>query len=141
MFFQKIGTDYLVRLEVGDELVTSLAALCRQENVLLASVSGLGATNDCDISVYDVQEQRYYKNSFQGTYEITGLAGNVTRMDDEPYLHLHATLGDREGRAFAGHLNRAIISATAEIFLHTYPVEVTRTKDENLGLNLLDLDE
>lgn len=139
MFFKKIGTDYIVRLEVGDEVVTSLSALCRQENITLGTVSGIGATNDCDLGVYDVQEKRYYTNSFQGAYEITSLAGNVTQMDDEPYLHLHITIGDREGRAFAGHLNRALINATAEIFIHTYPEEMTRFRDEDIGLNLLDL--
>ena len=141
MVYEKIGSAYFVRLEIGEELVTSLAALCRQENIRLASVSGIGATDDCDMSVYDVQDKRYYNNSFQGAYEITSLSGNVTRMDDSPYLHLHITIGDREGRAFAGHLKRALVSATAEIILHTYDGEITRFQDEATGLNLLDLEQ
>ena len=141
MVYEKIGAAYVVRLEIGEELVTSLAALCRQENIRLASVSGIGATDDCDMSVYDIQDKRYYNNSFQGAYEITALSGNVTRMNDDPYLHLHITIGDREGRAYAGHLNRALISVTAEIILHTYEGEVTRFQDEATGLNLLGLEQ
>lgn len=142
MDYRMFDRDYIVRLERGEELVTSLKGLCREADIRLGEISGIGATNDCELGVYDVKEQKYYKNSFQGAYEITALAGNITRMDDdEPYLHLHATLGDREGQAFAGHLNRAVISATAELIIRTIPGEVDRFKDDDTGLNLLKLDD
>lgn len=140
MLYQKFGDHYVVRLERGEELVTTLSSLCREADIRLASVSGIGATNDCELGVFDVKEKHYYKNTFQGTYEITALSGNVTWKDDSPYLHLHMTIGDREGQAFAGHLNRAMISATAEIFLHTLPGQVGRFFDEGVGLNLLEIE-
>lgn len=141
MRFQKIGSDYVIRLERGEELITALTAFCRAQDIRFAEVSGIGATHDCDLGVFDVKEKQYYKNGFQGTYEITCLSGTITWMDEAPYLHLHMTIGDRDGQAFAGHLNRAVISATAEIILRTLPGAVGRFFDDEVGLNLLDLEE
>ena len=59
--------------------------------------------------------------------------------DGECYLHIHVTLGDDKGYAFGGHLNAAIISVTAEIFIQTFPLEVGRKVDEAIGLNVLAL--
>ena len=70
-------------------------------------------------------------------HEIASLAGNVTLMNGEVYLHLHATIGGQDNIAYSGHLNSAVISVTCEIFIDAYDGKVDREKNEETGSNLI----
>lgn len=130
---------YAIRLDPGDEVLTSLGDLARREDIRLASVSGLGAAGDITIGIFSTAEKQYAAKTYQGDYEIANLCGNLTRMDGEPYLHLHITIGNpTTGEVYAGHLSRAVISATSEIFLQVWSGEVGRKFNEKIGLNLFE---
>ena len=58
-------------------------------------------------------------------------------MGGEVYLHLHATLSDIEHKAYGGHLNRALVSATAEIWIDVVSGEIDREFSDKIGLNIL----
>jgi predicted DNA-binding protein with PD1-like motif len=59
-------------------------------------------------------------------------------MNGENYLHLHITIGNIEkNEVFAGHLNSAVVGATAEIVISIIDGEVSRRKDDTIGLNLI----
>ena len=68
--------------------------------------------------------------------EITGLSGNVTTMDGAPYIHLHATLADREHTVHGGHVIEMRVGATCEMFIQVLDGGITREKNEELGINL-----
>lgn len=57
-------------------------------------------------------------------------------MNGEVYLHLHATIGDSEHRAFGGHFTSASISATCEIIVDAIDGEIERESNEQIGINL-----
>ena len=118
-----------------------MTALAEKEKIALAEVSGIGAVNAFTVGVYDTAKKKYYANEFSGAYEIVSLSGNITQKDGKPYLHLHFSAGDSAGRVFGGHLNSAVISATAEIFVRTLCGTVGRRFDEGIGLNLLDFEK
>ena len=80
--------------------------------------------------------KKYHSIQFQGAFEIVSLTGTVTRKDGDVYLHLHIAAGDEEGLVHGGHLNRAIISATAEIQIQVIDGEIGREFSEEIGLNL-----
>lgn len=137
MEYRKFGDTYVVRLDVGDEVNASLLALAEKEDIALAEISGLGATNDIVVGVYDVAKRTYHGNEFHGDYEITSLVGTLSTMNGKPYLHLHMSAGDDKGHVIGGHLNKAVISATAEIIVRVIDGSVDRHKDEKVtGLNL-----
>ena len=71
--------------------------------------------------------------------EITGLTGNVTRMNGEVYLHLHTTMVDQNHVVHGGHVIELKVGATCEMFITVLPGEVDRVRDENLGFNLISL--
>ena len=125
----------LVRLDKGDEIVRSLLDVVEQEKISLASVSGIGATDDFEVGVFDPGRSDYERYRFDGNHEIVALVGNVTTKDGAPYIHLHITCAGEVGKIVGGHLFEAQVSLTAEIFLHRGAGRAERLRDETLGIN------
>ena len=139
MEYRKFPQGYVLRLDPGEEIVSSLTRLVADENVQLASVSAIGAANDVTIGIFNTAEKQYYSQRYQGDYEISALVGSVTRKEGEPYLHLHITIGNPvTGQVHAGHLTSAVISATLELFLQVWDGQVGRKFSDQVGLNLFE---
>ena len=139
MEIKQFGKTYVIRIQRGEEVVAALEKACKDHNIRLGVVSGIGAVGEATIGLYDVENQEYHSESFCGDMEIVNLAGNVSTMNGEVYLHLHISLSDSSHKLFGGHLNRAVVSATCEAFIQTIDGEVDRFKDDETGLNLLKL--
>jgi len=137
MEYRRFGDKYVVRLNRGEEIIESLTKLCKENHIKLGRVTGIGAANKVKIGLFNVETKEYHSTELTGDMEILNLSGNITQMDGEVYLHLHITLGDEENRAFGGHLNSAVISATCEIVIDVIDGVVDRVHDEEVGLNLL----
>ena len=138
MEYRRFGDRILVRLDRGEEICGELLRLAEEEHIRLASVSGLGATDDFTVGVFSVQNQRYDSRRYTGEYEITSLLGTITRKEGAPYLHLHMNAAGADNIAVGGHLNHAVISATCELVVDELNGSAGRRLDENTGLNLLD---
>ena len=138
MEYRKFGNTIFARIDRGEEILEKLKEISVKENIKLAHVSALGATNDFTVGVFNVDEKKYYANSFSGNFEIVSLTGTVTTMDGEFYAHLHMSAGNDNGEVFGGHLNRARISATCEMVITVTDGKVERKFNEDVGLNLFD---
>ena len=125
----------LVRLDKGDLIAKSLLEVAPKEGVTLASISGIGATDDFEVGVFDLARSDYEHFRFCGNHEIVSLVGNLTTKDGEPYLHLHITCAGEGGKIVGGHLFEGKISLTGEIFLTTVAGRAERLRDETLGIN------
>ena len=135
MEYKRFDHTVIARLDKGEEILQQLEIIARKENIRLASVSALGATNDITVGVFRTGEKKYYANSFQGDMEIVSLTGTISTMNGQYYAHLHMSAGDTEGKVFGGHLNRAVISATCEMVIRIIDGEVDREFNEAVGLN------
>ena len=124
-----------IRLDKGDNVSSSLLSVASKEHITLASISGIGATDDFEVGVFDLEKSAYDHIRYSGNHEINSLAGNLTTKDGEPYLHLHITATGKDGKVVGGHLFDARISLTAEIFLQTANGKAERKFDSNLGIN------
>lgn len=137
MEYSKFGNDFVVRLNRGEEVIAKLKELCKEENIKLAEITGLGASNLVEIGIFNPGTKEYSTKTFEGMFEITSLVGNVTRKDGEVYLHIHINFGDENGIVRGGHLVQAKISATSEIIVRKIDGEVGRKLSDEIGLNLL----
>ncbi|MBR3882121.1 MAG: DNA-binding protein [Clostridia bacterium] len=137
MEFRRFENDYVVRLNKGENVIESLKKLCKEENIKLAEITGLGASDKVEIGVFNTNTKEYKTKVFEGMFEITSLVGNATRKDGEVYLHIHINFGDAEGNVYGGHLVDSKISATSEIIVRKINGEVGRKLSEEIGLNLL----
>ena len=136
MEYRRFGKTIVMRIDRGEEILTQLKIMAQKENIQLASVRALGATNDFTVGVFKVDEKKYYANHFTGNFEIVSLTGTISTMNGDYYAHLHMSAGDEQGRVFGGHLNEAIISATCEMVVEVIDGCVERDRDEEVGLNL-----
>ena len=136
MQYKRFGNTVMARIDYGEEIMQSLKQMCEQEGVCLGQVNAIGATDHAVIGVYDLGEQKYHQEELNGFMEITNLSGNVTSVNDEPYIHLHATMADQQNRIHGGHVIEMRVGATCEMFVQVLDGKVTREKDDGLGINL-----
>lgn len=136
MEYRRFGNKIIARIDKGEEILTTIKEISLKENIKLASVQALGATDEFTVGVYKVDEKKYYANEFKGYFEIVSLTGNINTMDGEFYTHIHMSAGNDKGEVFGGHLNKAIVSATCEMVIDIIDGNVDRNYDEETGLNV-----
>ncbi len=135
MDYKRFGNTIVARIDKGEEILQQLEVIAKKEEIKLASVSALGATNDITVGVFHTLEKKYYANHFTGDMEIVSLAGTVSTMNGDYYAHLHMSAGDTAGHVVGGHLNQAIISATCEMVIQIIDGQVDREFNREVGLN------
>ena len=136
MKYKRFDKDIVVRIDKGEEILEKIKEVAIKENIKLATVTALGATNEFTVGVFKTEEKKYYSNLFQGDFEIVSLTGSINTMNDEFYTHIHMSAGDEKGNVYGGHLNKAIVSATCEMFIHVIEGKVDRELSKDIGLNL-----
>ena len=138
MEYRRFGNKIVARIDKGEEVCAKLLELAEREDIRLAGVYGLGASDDVTLGVFDTATKYYNKTVYNATdYEIGSVTGNLSRQGDKPYLHLHAVIGSPVmGECHAGHLNAATISATCELMIDVIDGEAGRKFSDEIGLNL-----
>ena len=137
MDYRKFGTTYVMRLDPGEEIVEKVLWLAAVEEIKLATVTGLGAVDNVTLGIFSPDTKQYKANLFHADFEIVSLTGTITTQKGRPHAHLHMSVADLASRCFGGHLNRAVVSATAELVIQTIPGQVDRQPDPQIGLNLM----
>ena len=137
MEYKRFGNTIIARIDKGEEILEKIKEIALKENIKLANINALGATNDFTVGVFKTEEKKYYANEFKGDFEIVSLTGTINTMNDEFYTHIHMSAGNEKGEVFGGHLNRAIVSATCEMVINLIDGKVDRAFDEEIGLNLM----
>ena len=146
MEYRRFGNKIVVRIDKGEEICAKLLELAEREDIRLAGVYGLGASNDVTLGVFNPRLKQYKSVRYTTDYEIASLTGNLSRQDGKPYLHLHAVIGNPTeqqdmhdfptGVTYSGHLNAAVVSATCELVIDVIDGEVGRRFSDETGLNL-----
>ena len=138
MEYRRFNDKIVARIDKGEEILEKIKEIALKENIKLASVSALGATNNFTVGVFKTEEKKYYSNEFKGDFEIVSLTGTINTINGEFYTHIHFSAGNDKGEVFGGHLNKAIVSATCEMIIQIIDGTVDRKFDENIGLNLFE---
>ena len=136
MEYKRFENTIVARIDRGEEILEKIKEIALNENIKLANINALGATNDFTVGVFKTEEKKYYANEFKGDFEIVSLTGTINTMNDEFYTHIHMSAGNEKGEVFGGHLNRAIVSATCEMVINIIDGKVDRKFNQDIGLNL-----
>ena len=136
MEYRRFNNTIVCRIDKGEEILDKIKEVALKENIKLANVNALGATNEFTVGVFKPEEKKYYSNEFKGDFEIVSLTGTINTMNGEFYTHIHMSAGNDKGEVFGGHLNKAVVSATCEMIINIIDGVVDRKFDEDIGLNL-----
>lgn len=128
---------YILRFDSGEEVVAGLQLFCQKQGITGGWISGLGSSREAVVSYYNLQTKKYEDHILSERLEVTNLCGNVAVMDNGKIVHIHGTFGDSSLNAKTGHVKKLVVSATCEIRLEKLS-EISRAKDEKIGLNLLE---
>lgn len=137
---KKTNNGYVIRLDKGEEIISTLTKFC-EENNICGSLQGIGGVSLTELGYLDVNSGKYINKTFDGKgeiFELLNLQGNVTILNNKSFVHIHLILGREDYSTFGGHLIKAIINPTCEIFLTTTD-KLERKKDGVTGLNLIDI--
>jgi predicted DNA-binding protein with PD1-like motif len=129
-----------LRLNSGEELISRLQQelQAQQPPWPSALISGIGSVRKAELGYYRMDRKEYLRREFPEVMELVSLDGNVSWMEGRPFVHAHAILSGEDFRTAAGHLFRAEVAATVEIFLEETELTLTRRPDGTTGLKLLD---
>jgi predicted DNA-binding protein with PD1-like motif len=140
MKYRTVNNGYLIRLEKGEEVVASLTEFAKRKNIPTGYFSGMGAVTDVTLGIFDPFKKEYIKKEFADDLEVGNLTGNIAWLDDtEPYVHCHATVADGSLNASTGHLFRATVTITIELFVYVFEEKLFREMDPKMGFKFWQL--
>ena len=130
------GTEqqWMVVLEAGDEVVSSLQQFASDKQVTGAAVTAIGVVKDPKLGYFDIHTKTYTYKTLEGEFEVLGMSGNLGLKEGQPFLHVHIVLGDQHFNARGGHLFSAVVTATLEVMVNSFGGELVRLPDERTGL-------
>ena len=133
----RAGRAFVGRLATGSDLVDELERFCAERGIGAAWVSVLGAVTRAVYRYFDQETKQYLDLASDTHHEIVSFIGNISILDGMPFLHAHASFGDRAGSTVGGHLVRGCTVFLAEVTIREMSdVELVRTPDELTGLNV-----
>ena len=135
MEYKNYGDITVARLDKGDEIVKSIIDIAAKEGIKTGFFSAIGATDNFEVGVFNLETNGYDRKSYTGNHEITELSGNITTLDGKPYVHAHINCAGKDGSLVGGHLFEGKISLTCEIFITKVDGEIARKFDSEIGIN------
>ena len=133
------GAVLVARLYPGEDILSSIEKIANEKRIQSAHLSMIGAVSRVHLGYFDREINGYKDFTVEEDLEIVSGIGNISRHDEKYVVHAHIVAADENGRCYGGHLLAGCqVSVTIELIITEIP-ELTRTRDETLGLNLLDI--
>ncbi len=129
---------FVVTLEIGEEVVSTITELARQLSLGSSSMTGIGAFQQVRLGWLDWERSDFRENVVDEQVELLSLVGNIAESEEgEPVLHAHVVVARYDATTRGGHLVEAIVRPTLELVIVESPEHLQRRHDEKTGLVLL----
>lgn len=121
MDYRKFDNTYYIRLDKGEEIISSIEAICKKEGIASACYSGIGGCSSAEIQTFIPEKSAFETRKIEGMLELTSLLGNLIAGDtEEVHHHSHAMFAYLENGTHCvagGHIKSITVLYTAEIEL------------------------
>jgi len=121
----------------GEDFFEKLKEVIKKHKIHSAAIVGcIGMMKDVEL-LYFKGGGKYAVNSYKGPLELVSLQGNIGTKEEtgEPLIHCHALLSNDENAVVGGHLSKATVSTTNELFIiRLERVQVKRNFEDSTGL-------
>ncbi len=134
MQFQTFNDTFFVYVEQNEPVMATLTQFCKDHRINNGYISGIGAVKNATIGAYDIEKKEYIKCTIKDTRELLSCQGNVTLLNNEPFLHCHLTLGTHDMETQGGHLFEMEVAMVGEFVIRKLKGNAYRSQDENIGL-------
>lgn len=104
-YLMEPGAIHLVRLNTGEDLLDGITEYVTGAGIRAAWLTYLGAVSRASLRYYDQDERIYRDFELDEHLEVLAGVGNVSLLDEAPFVHTHAAFGGSNGKAVGGHLN------------------------------------
>jgi len=136
MNYKKIEDKIFISIDKGELVNQKLLEVAENEQLNSGWINGLGAISNLEIGYWDIEKKVYVKQKFNNDYELLSLVGNVSLVDNKPFIHTHISFSDTKHNVFGGHLFDAIVIAAAEFCIFTSEYNLHRKLNCGIGLSL-----
>ncbi|MEY8760182.1 PPC domain-containing DNA-binding protein [Chryseobacterium tongliaoense] len=138
---RKVDNTFVVSLKNGSGIIESLTDFVVSQHIQSGEVTGIGAVSEATLRFFQPSTKKYVDKTFNEQMEVSNISGNVSEIDGKPLLHLHITLGRQDYTALAGHLLDAKINGAGEFFFYPLNTKISKTKDEDAGINFYNFEK
>ena len=139
MKYNKVDDKIFISIDKGELVNQSLLNVAEKEGLNSGWVNGLGAISNIEIGYWDIEEKIYVKKTFDEDYELLSLIGNISLVDNKPFIHTHISFSDTKFKVYGGHLFDAKVIAAAEFCIFTSEYHLHRKLNCDIGLSLWDI--
>ena len=143
MDYRKFGETYYIRMDKGDEIISTILGICQKEQIASAILSDISGCRSAEIQTFIPETGSFEVQELKGMLELVSLTGNIVSDDDESYfLHFLVVFfykEEGEHHVAAGHIKSIEVLYTAEIELR--PViegRIRRKYDPETGTGFWD---
>ncbi|MFB6356756.1 MAG: PPC domain-containing DNA-binding protein [bacterium] len=128
---------HVMRMEKDRDLLGQLTDYCNEHEIDAATVTAIGAVQNATLGYYYQDEQEYEEHTVDEPMELLQASGNVSYLDGERFVHLHATFSTEDETVHAGHVfeGTKVFAGEATIQELDGP-PLKRYDDEPTGLTL-----
>ena len=123
---EKTPFGFMLMLEPGDELVRSLTALARQEDIDGATITGAGRVSEVELGCFDPLKNAFQRRVFRDHLELCSLVGTLPLLDGEPFPQLHGIFGRGDFSTIGGQIFEAICGGLIEVGVYTMATPLIR---------------
>lgn len=129
--------DYVIAFTKGDEILSGLADFASEKQITSASFTAIGALSSATTAWFDMNNKSYLLNQVEEQVELVSLIGNIAVCDGQPVVHIHYSVGFIDGRMAGGHLIKAVVNPTVELYMTTFPDVVHKKLDPATDLKIM----
>lgn len=138
--YTKTPTGYLMVLRQGDSIIQHLEKFAVAESIPSANFTGMGFVN-VTFGFFDAKTKQYLPKDFRDV-EMSGMLGSIAWQKDKPSIHTHGIVTGRDFVAHGGHiLSGTVGTGSLEIAITVHDKRLERERDEELGANVLSVEQ
>ncbi|MBI5603163.1 MAG: DUF296 domain-containing protein [Deltaproteobacteria bacterium] len=125
------------RLPYQEDLLPVLQEFCIRHHIVAGSLSVIGAVSQGAFACYDQVKRSYQTIQLNEELEIVSCQGNISILNEKPFVHAHILFSRIDGQVLGGHLVEGTILFAGELTLQEWigPQRI-RERDLKTGLNL-----
>jgi len=140
MDYAQYDDYYVLRLDEGEEVISSLRQFLVEQSIEGGYFLAWGAFSRLKLSYYQPSLRSYKERTLDQQVEVASLVGNISHLNGEPTIHAHMVVGDENFQTYSGHLREGTVKPMLEVFVTPFSGTLHRVWDAQRNLAVLELE-